>query len=1099
MAGEKSDTSSLPVGNLLAIVLLIAGVAVNHIPLESARPGASAVKTAARGEVQNIDARLWQDPLAVISLYREEHRAKSDASTTDGGVRQFSLEAKPGPKERREYLLNATPIAVAPRAEDRLQKLRDELAAHKKRGSDIVVLGAMMFGGPYAEDAESRRRTRYAVLAGLDASGYKPDNAEKLGYFTNEKNSSVPEVVPFELFNNISKGNSGKCKILLLWLDENAFDPSSPLAALDHLMQEVTSEKDPATAVPDCGPRVRIIGPAGSWFLENMAGEVARGISFHGSQTNAIPALFRPTAKPKYDFYSAGVTTDLGRLFFDAVIDAAPVDRRKSLQTELDQPMKQYKQYIEHKTFRTFRTINTDGEIAEALVAELGLRGVHAAKGGDHILLVSEWDTVYGQRLPEEFISAAAHGSGLPDTQNGSPKCATLTWVTCISYLRGLDGDIPPSSASGQAAAKNDKSKDDKDKAKEAANRERAEGTSQFDYLRALATRVEERVRELHDKDAGEIKAIGVLGSDLYDKLIVLQALRPQFPKAIFFTVDLDRRLVQPSNYQWTRNLLVGSGYGFELNAGLQKSIPPFRDVYQTSTFLATQLALSQMPVARKRDALKCWLRPPRVYEIGRTQAFALQPQSEGSVAPPSGCDSFVSKPLAESAPASAPDSAAAEPRDALAGLKDVRPPLPRMFPRYSLQVWFSVFVAFGLLMLLLYRYNWGIRRTVAKLQESKKMSSVIAIGIVLVAAPAAALIVIADAGQGEPFAWAEGISLWPTQLIRYFAFFLCAFFIYRVLWPSEKEQNEMPGKFIPALLDDATKAAIDKDRRTLFRWFEKYERSSLSINVATLWAEYRALGTWRERMRRLWIPVMCYVGVCAGLIYAFGGAPNTPYRGAFSYWVNIVLVVTLVIAFVVLLFSVVDSIRLCSTFIRNLTWCRSDYPLVVRKNVRDSLYFDSLQPGCSLCDWIDMCLIAQLTERVGRQVYYPFIVLALMLVARSPLFDYWHTPVGLMLIFVLGFALAITCAIVLQRTAERARGVAIERMTRYLTHAKTKKGPSNARITQIEMLLDDVRNLRRGAFVPFMQQPLMRAVMVPVGSFGGLQLVEYFVLAWYL
>jgi hypothetical protein len=217
------------------------------------------------------------------------------------------------------------------------------------------------------------------------------------------------------------------------------------------------------------------------------------------------------------------------------------------------------------------------------------------------------------------------------------------------------------------------------------------------------------------------------------------------------------------------------------------------------------------------------------------------------------------------------------------------------------------------------------------------------------------------------------------------------------------------------------------------------------------------------------------------------------------SFRLNIVLVVTLVIAFIVLLFAVVDSIRLCSTFILNLTKGRSEYPSETIQKFHNSLHIDTLQPDCYLCDWIDIRLVAKLTERIGRQVYYPFIILALMVVARSPLFDYWHTPIGLMLIFVLGFALAIACAIVLQRAAERARDVALERMTRYLAHAKAQEVAARAPVAEIGMLIDEVNNLRSGAFLPFMQQPLVRAIMVPVGSFGGLQLVEYFVFAWYL
>jgi hypothetical protein len=35
------------------------------------------------------------------------------------------------------------------------------------------------------------------------------------------------------------------------------------------------------------------------------------------------------------------------------------------------------------------------------------------------------------------------------------------------------------------------------------------------------------------------IKAIGILGGDVFDKLLILRALRPEFPKALFFTTEV--------------------------------------------------------------------------------------------------------------------------------------------------------------------------------------------------------------------------------------------------------------------------------------------------------------------------------------------------------------------------------------------------------------------------------------------------------------------------------------------------------------------------------------------------------------------------------
>ena len=92
---------------------------------------------------------------------------------------------------------------------------------------------------------------------------------------------------------------------------------------------------------------------------------------------------------------------------------------------------------------------------------------------------------------------------------------------------------------------------------------------------------------------------MGILAGDVYDKLLLLQALKKEFPGIIFFTTDLDARLLQPSDYQWTRNLLIASHFGLRLQKSVQRSIPPFRDGYQTALFLSALLAIDQVKDCR--------------------------------------------------------------------------------------------------------------------------------------------------------------------------------------------------------------------------------------------------------------------------------------------------------------------------------------------------------------------------------------------------------------------------------------------------------------------------------------------------------------------
>ena len=50
------------------------------------------------------------------------------------------------------------------------------------------------------------------------------------------------------------------------------------------------------------------------------------------------------------------------------------------------------------------KSIHTDQQLTDELVEELKRRGIQVGtEGSDHIVLISEWDTLYGRALPLSF------------------------------------------------------------------------------------------------------------------------------------------------------------------------------------------------------------------------------------------------------------------------------------------------------------------------------------------------------------------------------------------------------------------------------------------------------------------------------------------------------------------------------------------------------------------------------------------------------------------------------------------------------------------------------------------------------------------------
>src|SRR5215510_15170618 len=178
-------------------------------------------------------------------------------------------------------------------------------------------------------------------------------------------------------------------------------------------------------------------------------------------------------------------------------------------------------------------------------------------------------------------------------------------------YLRGLDGmvrDIDKSSANAPRKDDSGKSKDLRAQLEDVPP-EHAEGRSQYDYLRRLGDEIARLDGDDRQFANHGVKAIGIVGSDVYDKLLILQALRSRFKDKIFFTTDLDARYLHADQKEWARNLVVASNFDLSLHSALQKSTLPFRDGYQTATYLATLMALESKPFNDWTDKMNDWLR----------------------------------------------------------------------------------------------------------------------------------------------------------------------------------------------------------------------------------------------------------------------------------------------------------------------------------------------------------------------------------------------------------------------------------------------------------------------------------------------------------
>lgn len=660
------------------------------------------------------------------------------------------------------------------------------------------------------------------------------------------------------------------------------------------------------------------------------------------------------------------------------------------------------------------RTIASDRDLACELISELDRRGVDCSS--DHIAIISEWDTFYGRALPLTFASCVKDNGKWP------------TNIRRVTYLRGLDGKVLATETTDARA--NEDKRQTPDTIQEL---ERPEGPSQIDYLRRLAER-------LHSREGRKLSAIGILGSDVYDKLLVLQAFRHRFPHAIFFTTDLDARLLHPSQTRWARNLVVASSYGLGLSDtseetaqdnGFELGVPPFRGVYQTSLYAATLEALNCITKGERQKFSKA-----RLYEVGRTRAHLLMDERK---------------------------------RDLFDAMK------PWLLPM-------ALALALGLCVSYLRRgfHLLPVMEAFRRLLPYLVFLLVIGLGGITIwklfkYAP-------------EPFAWFEGISIWPSEILRLAAAFLALHFLvkgHRMVSKSNADlyhEFQLPEKACPKNCAFPGRKWWRHKRPILFA---PWPRGADMTDVKGLLAAYLL----KEEPFNKWLRV----GFLSGIYIVLGlcliwthGFPTVPYRGSASHCADKGILLLSVCLLVLLIFYVIDTTLLCERFISKL--CKNPstmWPPVVLESLKSG----QVSPRKPRAELFSVNLIARRTDVVGALIPYPFFVLLLIIISRVSLFDRWDWPLGLIVVLGLNSFCAISCAVVLWRSARQARSRILESLKQRIF----KNRVENLEADTLSLVIKEIERLRQGAFAPLAEQPVLRAILIPLGSIGSAVLLEAF------
>jgi hypothetical protein len=288
------------------------------------------------------------------------------------------------------------------------------------------------------------------------------------------------------------------------------------------------------------------------------------------------------------------------------------------------------------------------------------------------------------------------------------------------------------------------------------------------------------------------------------------------------------------------------------------------------------------------------------------------------------------------------------------------------------------------------------------------------------------------------------------------------------------------------------------------------------------LWLQYVGRGTTAARVTRTAMWYVGTVGLMLALFITFsdGQVPEVPVRGdqhrnlvAWALYATLLLLPLLVVA-------VADATMLLSRFVWHLNRARTSYSddtvaafasgfgpahfaewtarLAADPRQRDAEPPDvAARRNTLLDDWIDVQVVARRSQAVAPLVMWPFVVLALLVVARSRLFDNWSVTLPVAVGAAAYLLWMIVLALILKFGAERTRTVALGRMNadlRWLS-GLADDDPRKKLVEPFKDLIAEVRANQTGAFAKTFDQPLFRAILVPLGGVGGAQLFDHLLL----
>ncbi len=340
-----------------------------------------------------------------------------------------------------------------------------------------------------------------------------------------------------------------------------------------------------------------------------------------------------------------------------------------------------------------------------------------------------------------------------------------------------------------------------------------------------------------------------------------------------------------------------------------------------------------------------------------------------------------------------------------------------------------------------------------------------------------------------EPFGLWDSVSAWPSEILRFIGIALAGYYCLLAVRDARGALNKAreilglrpEGREIgPPVPDNGVTAPVFRNAGRVSRILAP-DGKILRIppeSSPILREILSAIGNDRSKAR-FWQRCLdrpsCLIGmtlclfIFAAMFFFFMGKPPVPIRGQAAITVDmIVLYGNLVFMYLLTAFAVLSNIFCLNALI--LPTVRA----LDRKEIRDASDAE-----------IPLRLVETYTAGTGRLPLFPCLVIFILILSRSSALDNWTMPPPIVcaVVWVVGVLILFDSIV-----SYRARRLKAE-IQDELGLAGIRKRANNP------FPDTDMGSVEDGVFSSFFSNPVLRAVMIPVGAGGLLSIIE--VLGW--